>query len=521
MHEPNVLLLPGDTLPKSSWSPRALLTILFRRRRTFTLAFFAVLAPVLLAILVIPPEYESQTKILVERRRFDPVITSSVEHQGAGADMSQLARLDEQDIDSEIDLLTGNDVLTQVVEKTGLWNQSPRWREWLPIPHSPKDVRVAKAVQKLRKDLRVDPPNKSNVVTVSYQSKNPQKAAQVLQVLSQVYLEKHLDVHRPAGSTEFFAQQVDHNRQALAATEAKLAAFTQKEGVVSADQESHSLLDKISTFDATLHTTEAQIQADQQKMANLQQQMKRAAPRITTQVKTSSTLVENLKNTLYTLQLKRSELLTKYQPTYRLVQDTDKQIADTRAAIADAEAHLTSEQTTDQDPVYAWLKSQMAQVSADLTALRATQRDTQRTLDQYRAQSVRLEGLGNQQQDLQREQKAAEESYMESVRKQNEARLSEALDRSQIANVQVAEAAAVPVLPVMNWYVKLGLGLVLALFVALSAAFLADYWDPSFRTPFEVETMLDVPVLTAIPQQNVLADSAALPTGELGRRRLA
>src|SRR5579859_3971575 len=120
MHDPNVLLLPGETLPKPSWSPRAMLTILFRRRRTFTLAFLAVLAPVLLVVLVVPPEYESQTKILVERRRFDPVITSSVERQGAGADMSQLTRLDEQDIDSEIDLLTGNDVLTQVVEKTGL-----------------------------------------------------------------------------------------------------------------------------------------------------------------------------------------------------------------------------------------------------------------------------------------------------------------------------------------------------------------------------------------------------------------
>lgn len=508
MHEPNILLLPGDTLPRSSWSPRALLTVLFRRRRTFTLAFLAVLAPVLLAILVIPPEYESQTKILVERRRFDPVITSSVERQGAGADMSQLTKLDEQDIDSEIDLLTGNDVLTQVVEKVGLWNRSPRWREWLPIPHSSKEVRVAKAVQKLRKNLHVDPPNKSNVVTASYGSTDPQLAARVLQVLSQVYMEKHLEIHRPPGGTEFFAQQVERNRQALANAEAKLSGFTQKEGVVAADQESKALLDKISTFDASLHTTEAQIQAAQQRMANLQQQLKNATPRITTQVKTSSALLENLKNTLYTLELRHSELLTKYQPTYRPVQDVEKQIADTRAAIADAEAHLTSEQTTDQDPVFAWLKSQMAQVSADLTALRATQRDTQRTLADYRTQSVRLEGLGNQQQDLQREAKAAEDAYMESVRKQNEARLSEALDRSQISNVQVAEAASVPVLPVMPWYVKLGLGLVLALFVGLSVAFLADYWDPSFRTPLEVERMLDVPVLAAIPRQKALPETA-------------
>jgi uncharacterized protein involved in exopolysaccharide biosynthesis len=191
MHEPNILLLPGRTTPQSSWSPRALLTILFRRKRTFMLAFCGVLIPIALAIIVLPPDYESQTKILIERRRFDPVITSSVERQGGGADISQLQRLDEQDIDSEIDLLTSNDVLQQVVEKCGLWNQSSKWRDWLPIPHSPKETRVAKAVARLRKDLHVDPPNKSNVVTLSYESHDPQQAAKVLQVLSQAYVQKH------------------------------------------------------------------------------------------------------------------------------------------------------------------------------------------------------------------------------------------------------------------------------------------------------------------------------------------
>jgi uncharacterized protein involved in exopolysaccharide biosynthesis len=313
-----------------------------------------------------------------------------------------------------------------------------------------------------------------------------------------------MDVHRPAGSTEFFGQEVEKNRQALQDAEAKLNAFTQKEGVVSADQESKSLLDKISAFDSSLHNTQAQIAATQQKMQNLQQQLKHAAPRMVTQVKTSSSLIESLKNTLYTLELKRSDLLTKYQPTYRLVEDVDKQIADTKAAIADAQKDLTAEQTTDTDPVYAWLKSQLSQTSAELTALRATERDTQRTLAEYRARSLQMEGLGTQQAELQRTQKAAEETYMESLRKQSESKLSEALDRSRITNVQVAQAASVPVLPMMPWYLKVALGIVLALFVGLVSAFVADYWDPSFRTPMEVESMLDLPVLAAIPQPGAL-----------------
>jgi uncharacterized protein involved in exopolysaccharide biosynthesis len=238
----------------------------------------------------------------------------------------------------------------------------------------------------------------------------------------------------------------------------------------------------------------------EERIANLQRQLKTAKPRIVTQVKTSSTLLENLKNTLYSLELKRSDLLTKYQPTYRLVQDVDKQIRDTRAAIADAEKNLTSEETTDQDPVYAWIKSQMAEASSELSSLRASERDTKRTLAEYNSRAVRLEALGNQQNDLERSVKAAEETYMESVRKQSEARLSEALDRSRITNVAIVQPASVPALPVMAAQLKLALGLFLALFVGVGVAFAADYWDPCFRTPMEVEAILGLPALAAIPR---------------------
>jgi capsular polysaccharide biosynthesis protein len=59
----------------------------------------------------------------------------------------------------------------------------------------------------------------------------------------------------------------------------------------------------------------------------------------------------------------------------------------------------------------------------------------------------------------------------------------------------------------MPWYLKFALGIGLAIFVATVSAFLADYWDPSFRTPLEVEAMLDLPVLAAIPHPGALPES--------------
>ena len=51
--------------------------------------------------------------------------------------------------------------------------------------------------------------------------------------------------------------------------------------------------------------------------------------RLTTQVKKgdNAQVLQNLKSTLLTLEMKRTELLTKYQPTYPLVVEIDKQIA--------------------------------------------------------------------------------------------------------------------------------------------------------------------------------------------------
>ncbi len=65
-------------------------------------------------------------------------------------------------------------------------------------------------------------------------------------------------------------------------------------------------------------------------------QLQSIKPRMTTVVRNSDNpqLLEQLKSTLLNLELKRTELLTKYEPTYPLVQEVDQQIADAKRAIS-------------------------------------------------------------------------------------------------------------------------------------------------------------------------------------------
>jgi uncharacterized protein involved in exopolysaccharide biosynthesis len=85
--------------------------------------------------------------------------------------------------------------------------------------------------------------------------------------------------------------------------------------------------------------------------------------------------------------------------------------------------------------------------------------------------------------------------------KREQERTSDALDERRIGNVVVAVPPAIPSLPVYNRFLILLVGLMLAAFGSGACAFVAEYLDPSFRTPGEVVEFMRVPVLASLPRQ--------------------
>src|SRR5262249_12216669 len=179
----------------------------------------------------------------------------------------------------------------------------------------------------------------------------------------------------------------------------------------------------------------------------------------------------------------------------------DKQIADTHAAIAKEESKPLQEETTDQNPTYAYVSTELAKAKADYSALQARAAATEGIIVTYKAQATQLQQKGIQEADLQRVIKTDEENYLLYQRKREEARMSDALDQTHILNVAVAEAPAVPVLPSGSRMIFVVLGLVLGAVMSVGLALALDYFDPSFRTPSEVLSELNIPVLAAVPHR--------------------
>jgi uncharacterized protein involved in exopolysaccharide biosynthesis len=446
---------------------RDLIAALFRQRRVILAAF----AVAILAVLVSGmwrPKYEAHMKILVRRQRTDAVVSTYATEPNQFSD-----QVSEEDLNTEVELLNSEDLLREVVLKTGLAGASSSTSD----PTGNK--KIARAIFILSKGLTISPVRRSNVISVNYVTTDPHKAVEVLNALASAYLDKHMEAHRSSGESDFFDQQAKQYKDGMNAAQEKLVDFTNGTGVVSAEFQRDSALRQASDFDATAHQAHAAVIETEERIRALQGQ---------------------LKSTLLTLQLKRTELLTKYEPTYRLVQEVDQEIADTNKAINAEQAKPLRDETTDEDPNYLSVKTELTKAQADLDGLKARATAAASIAEQYRKSAQTFDQDGLVQQDLIRTAKTQAENYLLYTHKREEARISDALDRRRILNVAIAEQPIAPAFPNRS---RLNFALLVLLLTgtfSLTTAFMVDFLDPSFRTPDELASYLGTPVLASLPK---------------------
>jgi uncharacterized protein involved in exopolysaccharide biosynthesis len=446
-------------------------------------------------------------KILVRHERAESVVTGERE-----APQQFRTEVSEEELESEAELLKSKDLLSKVVIACDLQKQqSDSWwssayskilRATNDTVGTVNDEKISRAVLALEKDLEVRPIKLTNLISVSYKATDPHQAARVLNTVSTLYLEKHLAMHRAPGVFDFFHQQAEEYRNALAKSEARLADFGQREGVVSPTLTREITIHKLGEFEAAAQETQAAILETKERIQTIERQLSSLSPRHTTQVRTSDNphLMEHLKSALLELELKRSALLSRFEPTYRPVQEVEHQIAQAREAIVAAEKAPLRDETTDRDPTYEALRAALAKANTDLAALQARALATSAMIRSYRAKSEHLDHEEVLQQDMLRAAKANEENYLLYLRKQEEARISDALDRQRISNVLVAEAPTVPFKSQGRRLLFVIFGTLFASLASVVTGLVVDHWDPSFRTPQEVQDFLGSPVLAAFPR---------------------
>src|ERR1700675_4522857 len=159
---------------------REFLTTLFRHRRMVALTFLGTFLGAILAILLLPKQYEAQMKLLVRRERTDPVMTSDrTAPSPAGYEIR------EEELNSEVELLRSRDLLEKVVLACNLHvaTRPAMWARVIHLIHGQGPERSQEAVEDvpgalraLEEKLQTDTIKKTNLIKVTYISTDPQQA---------------------------------------------------------------------------------------------------------------------------------------------------------------------------------------------------------------------------------------------------------------------------------------------------------------------------------------------------------
>lgn len=479
----------ASAVEQPSWSAGDVLAPLVRRRRTCLALFVGALTVAGVAAWLAPPEYASEMTLVVRRDRIDPVVTPD-----PGAPSSQ-TEVSESELLSEAEILRSRDLLEQVVLDAGL-HQPSRYHD------AGEEARArGRAIARLGRALSIAPIRRTTLIRVRYAAEDPVTAHRVLARLADRYLDKHLAVHRVAGTQEFFGEQVGRSRQALTEAQERLAAFGRREQVVAPEQERITVVQQLAGFETALQQARAEAADAERRLAAVTRELAVTPARQVTAIRTANSgVVGQLKGRILEMELERDVMLRKFTPSYPPIVQLDAQLQHARVALADAERVPILDETTDQNPTAQWLRNEGARIRAERAALAARVGSLSRSILEYRERARRLDTQVVEQQDLLRSVAAADEAFRLYARKEEEARIADALDRTRIANVGVLDPPALPTSESGDTRALiLLLGLVAASIVSVGGAYVLDWLRPVVYSPRDVQDVLNVPVLAMIP----------------------
>lgn len=468
-----------------------LLALAVKRRFLMAGLFALFFAPVIAYVLTAPKKYDAEVKLILKRNRADVAI--------AGAPPTPAA-VGEAEVAAEIELLKGRELHEQVARNAGL------------VPkQNPSRQAVAEAVRHLETALKIQQIGRTNIISVRHTSGSPEVAALVPNQLAELYLKKHIEVHGSGGAATFFDERTAHYQKQLDEAQRALAQFRQTGDVSLLNDQKQAYLRRATDLKNALEDAESQARDAEVRLRLLAQQRNAQPAQVETasRVVRTSPLAERLKSQLIELQSKRADLLTKYDPQYRLVRDIDQQILEARTMYERESLPQVADSSHAPNPLRQSLEAESLRLESQVGGLRARRETLAADLAEYRGRQSRLELLTANHNDLERSVKIAEENYLLYQRKLEEARLGDALDQRRILNVGILERAEVPVLPAAQHRTYLLLfGFFAAGFGSLAGAFITDYLERNLPAKAPVggqratDQDLEMPELTLAPPDN-------------------
>lgn len=435
-------------------------------------------------VMLTPNRFEAETVLLVRNGRADMVLSPDERAQSRGDQK-------ESQIATEMELLSQQDLLRKVVQRTGATGSG---------------TDIDEAVKNLRKNLEITPVFKADLIRIKYVARQREDATKVLSTLLSCYMDRHLEIHHSSDAYPFFDQQVAKSQQELKGAADKLASFEQTSGIVLLNDQKEVSVRSLADLEVAYRNSTSAYDEARRQVEVLTQRRAGLQSRITTQSRRmpNQYSVERMNTMLTELQNKRMELMTKFHPDNRLVQEVDQQIANVQSSLTQAQSMTSTEEATDVNPLYQAVERDLAAAEINAETARVRHVVLTRQIQQQHRETAQLGGSTTEHENLVREVKRLEENYKLYSAKREEARISDAMDKQKIANVVIAEAPVVPHLPKSKFSGGLAGVFLLGCAVILSTTLAISGRRQTFETPWELEAFTGMPVLATLAHSTEL-----------------
>lgn len=342
-----------------------------------------------------------------------------------------------------------------------------------------------------------------DVINITAESSTPQEAMLLASTLATAYYQRNLRSAREATTLarEFLENQMNRKKAQLDTVEKGLQNYQQKEGIVSLDEESKALIERLSTFEAKLNEADIELQSSQKILESYRRQLAEQEPNLAKNISDAiaDPYIKSLQQQIAELEVQR-DLATAQRSVTQ--QGNEEYFQDLfKKGLGEVNQKIQALQQKLKEKTDELMKSNLAVSSPienireltqkiiarriEMSALQAKASALSVIVKKYTDQFEKIPEKNIRFAQLERERRSNEKLYLMVQEKFQEALITE---QSQYGNVEIIDPARVPSRPVRpNRMLNMILGIVVGLGLGIGIALVLDYSDTTIRSPDDVE----------------------------------
>jgi uncharacterized protein involved in exopolysaccharide biosynthesis len=333
----------------------------------------------------------------------------------------------------------------------------------------------------------VEPIRYTRLVVIGVEDPDPKLAAEMANALASSYQSQNLELKLNAArdALTWLGNQVRELKSKVNESELALQTYREQNGMVSYEEKQNLTVRKLGEFNSTYIEAKAKRLEMETRLAELRKAAQRPETLEASPMIAGNPVIQRLKGQQVELEVQRSKLLQAYKEKHPEVVKVQSQIDEVTRRIRQEVERVAQG------------------IESEYNAMKAREAAMLGAVDQYKNEAQSLSKKEIQYGILKREADSNQQLYDVLLKRLKETSLTQGLDTN---NVRLVEAAVAPRDPVRPQKLRnLALAVVLGLGLGVALAIVLDHLDDTVRTPEQVESTLEVPVLAVIP---IFADRA-------------